>query len=281
MLIGYGIYAALTYIKIKPILIIFSISASVILAIIYSVRSLRKKIMYAEDRKEVITRRIRKVINDSKTLLSLGFGVIFAVIGITVIFGGYIVRPTFFAEKANNSQKWTIENNLEILALFFDEDRWEGATLTEKLNTCQILANICQSEWGTNELNVVTSNADELVNGYYNDGEHMIVIKIDYLMSAPGQDICNTVIHEAYHALEHRMIEAYIAAPDDMKELELYDNAAVYLQEFENYQEGEDDYSAYSSQLCERHARFWAEYMTYEIEYAVKDYCGNQYESNY
>lgn len=273
MLIGFGTYAALTYIKIKPILVITSISISIILAIVFSVRLIRKKIRYPEDRREVIHRRICRVINDSKFILSMGFGVIIAVIGISAIFGGFLIKPTVYAAQAVDSQEWTVNNNIEELALFFDEDEWRKASITTKLNTCQILANICQAKWGTNELNVVTSNADDMVDGYYNDREHLIVIKIDHLMEDPGRDVCNTVIHEAYHALEHRMVDAYLAAPDDMKELSLYKNAAIYMQEFANYQEG-DDYYAYSTQLCESQARFWADYETYEIERAVYEYYG-------
>lgn len=119
------------------------------------------------------------------------------------------------------------------------------------------------------------SLVDSRVAGYYDDSEHLILINVDYLMTASGHDVCNTVIHEAYHALEHRMVDAYLAAPDDMKNLEIYRDAAVYKREFDNYQEcSGEDFLAYSNQLCEKHASFWADLFTYDIQYAVNEHYG-------
>lgn len=273
LLFGFGLYAVMTYISIKPQFIIITISVSVIIAFAYSLWTIRKRTHNNEDTIISTVRHVRKAIAGSKQIVSIGVSVIIAGIGIPIIFGGYLIKPTVQAAKTIDSEEWTVSNKVEELSLFFDEDRWQKASLTTKLDACQILANICRVEWGiNNELNVFASNAPEFTFGYYNDHEHTILINIDYLLTAPGPEICDTVVHEAYHALEYRMVDAYLAAPDDMKGLEIYQDAAIYMQEFENYQDGDDDYYLYSNQLCEKHARVWAEYMTYEIKCAVNDY---------
>ena len=274
LVFGFGVYAAMTYISIKTLLIIISISAALIISAAYSAWTICNKTKSNGNIRKPLIRRIRIAISSSKQIMSLGFVVILAVIGASVLFGGFLIKPTVYAAKTVNSEEWTVSNKIEELSLFFDEDRWASATLTTKLDTCQVLANICQAEWGTNELNVFASNTSDILSGYYNDQEHIILMNIDYLMTASGQDVCETVVHEAYHALEHRMVDAYLAAPDEMKSLEIYQDAAIYMQEFENYQEGEDDYYAYANQLCEKHARLWADVVTYGIESAVNNYYG-------
>ena len=274
LLFGFGVYAAMTYISIKPHLIIISISASVIMAAAYSVWLNCKKTRDYDG--------IRRAISSSKQIVSAGFVIILAVIGFSVIFRGYLIKPTVYPAKTiESAEEWTISNRIETLSLFFDEERWEKLSLTTKLDTCQVLANICQAEWGTNELNVFASNTSDVLAGYYDDKEHMIQINVDYLMTASGSKVCNTVVHEAFHALEHRSVDAFLAAPDDMKGLEIYKNAVVYMQEFSDYHNCEDDYYLYADQLCEKHARLWADYMTREIECAVADYYGGQNGRNY
>lgn len=277
LLFGFGIYAAMTYVSIKPLLIIISISAALIISAAYSAWIICNKSKSTGDIRKPLGRRVRIAISSSKQIMSLGFLVIIAVIGVSVLFGGFLIKPTVYATKNVDSEEWTVSNKIEELSLFFDEERWASATLTTKLDTCQVLANICQAEWGTNELNVFASNTSDILYGYYNDQEHIILINIDYLMTASGHDVCETVVHEAYHALEYRMVDAYLAAPDEMKGLEIYQDAAIYMQEFENYQKGEDDYYAYANQLCEKHARLWADAVTYGIESTVNNYFGDQY----
>ncbi len=278
MMTGFGIYAALTYIKIKPLLIILSVVVSLVLAVLNYILTTRKRVTSSENHRKVIIQRTYNALSGSKAIMSLGFGVIIASIGIPLIIGGFIARPTVSPAKTVASQEWNISNNIEELSLFFDEEGWDKASLTTKLNTCQVLANVCQAELGINELNVVTANTSDIIAGYYNDQEHQIMINLDYLMSASGPDVCDTVIHEAYHAYEHRIVDAYLAAPEDMQGLALYQNAATYMKEFENYQDcnslDSDDYYAYASQLCELHARIYAEIITADIENAVKEYWG-------
>ena len=277
LLVGFGIYTAMTYIKIKPLFIILSISLSVVAVIVYALWIVCRKVPNIDNMDIFKSVRNYLAIKRIKSIVCTCMTIIIAVIGISVILGGFIVKPSVYASKATDSQEWTVNNKIEELVLFFDEERWEKAKITTKLNTCQVLANICQTKWGINELNVVSSNTSDIIAGYYDDKEHLILINVDYLMTATGPDVCNTVIHEAYHALEHRMVDAYLAAPEDMKNLELYQEAAVYKQEFDNYHNCNDaDFFAYSNQLCEKNARFWADYTTYKIRYAVKEYYEGQ-----
>ena len=276
MMIGFGTYTVLTYIKIRPLLVMILVATSVLLAVLNIVLSMSKRVPGSENRRKISIKCAKKAISRSKSIISLGAGVMIAVIGIPSICSGFIVKASVTPTLSTVSQEWTVQNHLEELSLFFDEEGWRESSLTTKLDTCQVLANICQAEWGTNELNVVASNTSGDIAGTYSDNEHLIIISVDHLMMDSGREVCNTVIHEAYHALEYRMVDAYLAAPDDMRGIELYDNAAVYMEEFENYQDCDsadsDDYYAYADQLCEKHARQWADYYTFHIENEIFDY---------
>lgn len=278
MMIGFGTYTVLTYVKIRPFLVLILVAISLWLAVLNLALIMSRKVSRSENQRKIIIQRAYNAISGSKTIVGLGAGVMIASLGIPMIFGGFLIKASVTPAMSTASQEWTVQNHIEELSLFFDEGKWREATLTTKLNTCQILANICQAEFGTNELNVVASNTSGDIVGSYSDKEHLILISVDHLMTDPGREVCNTVIHEAYHALEYRMVDAYLAAPDDMKGLALYDNAATYMEEFENYHDCDsadpDDYYAYASQLCEKHARLWADYYTFQIENEVFDYLG-------
>ncbi len=272
LIIGFGLYTVVTYISIRPPLIVITLIVTVLIMFAYSVRFILQGRNKWPNKSN---RRLFRAVRDVKTILSLGLGVIMLVLGITVLAGGYLFRPTISAAKAEDASEWTIDNKIMTLSLFFDDEQWDAASLEEKLDACQTLANIYQVRWGINELNVVASNTSENLLGGYKDGEHMIILGMDHLLYDPGPDVCNTVIHEAYHAFERRMVDVYNEVDDDLKDMYIFEDAAIYKQEFEHYISSDSkDHSAYYDQQCEKAARAYAQAEVYLLHQHVVENLG-------
>lgn len=87
--------------------------------------------------------------------------------------------------------------------------------------------------------------------GYYDDQTHTIAININFLQKGNSTDILETLTHEAFHAYEHRLVDLYTNAADELKDLRLLHRAKIYIEEFENYIDGSDDPIGYFFQAVE------------------------------
>jgi len=68
-----------------------------------------------------------------------------------------------------------------------------------------------------------------------------------------AREVLRTLYHEAYHAYEHRLVDQYNALRPEEQKLRLYARAAQYAAEFQNYQDGSEDFARY--QCMARSAR--------------------------
>ena len=180
-------------------------------------------------------------------------------IGKQVVVGDNIINSSIAATTNNQSNSLTSSNNSDTVRLLQEE---EGNYLTtqEKLDALQTVANIEAHYLGLpNELNVGAANLGEYTLACYNDRTHTISIDLNHLENGSVYDVLDSCCHEAYHSYQHRLVEAYKSADEQMKGLRIYKPAIKYGEEFSDYSDGDYDYCSYYYQDCEMDARDYAE----------------------
>ena len=272
LLAGFGLYTVFAYLPIKRRLILITFIVAAILTVLYLLLILCHKIKNRRKFKKIIARRIIRALSGARNIICIGLAMIMILIGINAVFGTSLLRPSVAPAKQSNVEEQTIANNMETL-LLLREDTWKTLSAEEKINVLQTVANIEQRYLGLpNELNVGASNLREGLAGYYSDSTHEIIVSMDCLLNDSSRELVDTICHEAYHSFQHRTIDAYDEASDEMKNLYLYYDATIYKEEFSNYIDGKEDLCSYYTQTVEHHSRLYASSATDEYFERINEY---------
>lgn len=157
-------------------------------------------------------------------IAGLIFSTVYLLSVLGIIYSGAVLTPKQSADTPITNYS-TIENNLNTINLL-QEDIWDILSLQERLNVLQTIANIEASYLGLpHELNVISAVMDEETLGYYNDQIHTVAFNIDFLRQGNSADILETLTHEAFHAYEHRLVDLYEHATNELKDPRLLRNA--------------------------------------------------------
>lgn len=273
---GFGIYTVFAYLSIRKDLIIVTLLIFAVLASVYAVFIMCRKIRNRKSLKRIMIRRIKLALVGGANIISVGLLTMMFLLGAGSLFGFSLVSPSVSPAKQSNVEEQTIANNIETLALL-EEESWKSLNVKEKLDVLQTVANVEQRYLGLpNELNVGTEQLREGLAGYYADRNHMIVVSLDCLLNDSSDELVNTIAHEAYHSLQYRMIDAYEEANEDMKPLIFYYDASVYKEEFTDYIDGNSDICGYYTQKVETDARSYAKSATYEYFERINEYLANE-----
>ena len=271
VIIGFGLYTVLAYLPLRKKLILIILLATTAFSLIYAVMALNYYKRQTRIQKETAIKKVFRIGHGIRLIICFGLTNIMFFIGINAVLGTALINPSVVSTRKSGNSGQTITNNIDTLILL-DEDRWAALSVDEKLDVLQTVANIEQRYLGLpHELNVGASNLKEGLEGYYTDQSHEIIINLDCLIHDSSYEMMTTIAHEAFHALQYRMIDAYDEAGDDLKGLRFYKNAAIYKKEFSDYKDGFNDFEMYYSQECEEDARIYS-------EEAVNDYFARIYE---
>lgn len=173
------------------------------------------------------------------------------------LFGNTIVQSDITPHTATEA-KVTIADNIDTVANL-REDVWKGLTLQERLDTLQVVANIECSYLGLpHGLTVGAEPMADHTIAFYRDDAQQIRINIECLENQPASEMLNAVCHEAYHAYQHRLCDAWMSVGNDYKNLMAFSKVPEYMDNFENYVEGKEDFDAYYALACEQTARQYA-----------------------
>lgn len=257
--IGYGTYTVMSYIQIRRMLIIICLSIAMALSTLCAVRIMCRKIRNKNRFGQILSNRIVKTIFVAHRLIGLSLMFIMAFSGANILFGSSIMKSKIAPTLQNRSHNQLLSDNLETISMLQD-NKWSGITVQERLNILQVVANIEQESLGIpNELNVGSANLNDGVLGYYSDRSHEIIIDMDSLLDNQSWEALDTVCHEAYHSYQHRIVEVLNDVDETRKRLKLLRKANSYMNEFENYINGDEDFCSYYHQDCETDARGYAE----------------------
>ena len=152
-------------------------------------------------------------------------------------------------------------------AFLFSEEKWDTISMEEKVSAMQVIANIESRYLGLpHELTLIVSQLPSGTVACYNDRTHHIEIDVEHLEDASPLEILDSICHEAYHAYQYRLCDAYDCLDNEYKTLIDFYDATLYKEEFANYINGEDDMFEYYHQQCEIKAREYAQISTEEYE---------------
>lgn len=258
---GLGIYTAMAYSDVHPA------AAPVLLAVAGAASLLCMLQIWGQPiqsgkpnrRARLFRRRLGRSAAAAHSLLSLALSAEMILILVPTLFGAAILSASAEPTMAVQDGEQTIAGNMQTL-LLLQTDRWEELSLQQRLDVLQTAANIEQSYLGLpNELNVASDDMETSTSGYYEDATHQIVVSLRDLKSAAPVDLLDTICHEACHSYQHRLAELYESVGEESRALRLFRNTQRYVDEFQDYQTGSEDFDAYYSQACETDARVYAE----------------------
>lgn len=97
-------------------------------------------------------------------------------------------------------------------------------------------------------------------------------VDVNDLMTESSWEILDCVLHEAYHAYQHCLVDALKDVDENNLNLLDLRRAVTYAEEFDDYTDGEEDFYAYYVQSCERDARAYAEEAVDEYQEKIYAY---------
>lgn len=272
LVVPFGLYTVLTYIKTVGNWMLIVLAFAGVLAIIYAVFLMTRKIKNDRNRDKVIKHRLHLCYVASQSFVAIALLVVMVTIGVQGVFGDNILNSSISATADNQNAHQTISNNIDTI-LLLQEEEWVNLTTQEKLDTLQTVANIEAHYLGLpHELNVGAANLGEYTLACYNDRTHTISIDLNHLENDSVYDVLDSCCHEAYHGYQHRLVDAHNAADEESKGLRIYRSAVQYGQEFNDYVSGNYDFCSYYYQDCEIDARDYAEEAVYDYYNRMFEY---------
>ena len=256
-MIYYSIFAK----RIQFLIIAAFVCTLVCLAIIWC-RPIRKR------KRRVIRSRLKKSFIGTSNIFAISMGIF---IILSLPFSMKITGGTSESNKQNSresvseevemvyGEEYSFHANAETL-IQLQPEVWSQLGVKEKKEVAECVAH-CEARylgiW--TPLNVeVTDFTDKNTLGCYVDQNYTIYISEDHLKNSDAQDVLNTILHEAYHAYSHRMVDLYESSDGKMKNLLSFKETQKYVEEFENYTDGSENVTEYAVQQCEVDARRYA-----------------------
>lgn len=201
---------------------------------------------------------VRHGLLGARTLAALGI----FIAGLPLLINGLLGNPLMKAYEmpAQHSKvKVTVTDHLDILS-GLQEEVWETLDTQQRLEVLQVAANVEASYLGLpHELPVGVGTMGQNTVGYYDDMTQTMFVNIDWLETAPAWEMLDTVCHEAYHAYQFSLCDAWKSLDPYYRELMAFNNVPTYLDNFANYINGEENYDDYYNLACEQTARQYAE----------------------
>lgn len=270
----YGIYTVVAYWKTLQSRIVIVLISAIMLSLIVSIRVMTRKIKRRKNLKYIIVQRFCGCIVVMGNIFTVAFVVIMVPLLLQRVFGVTLFRSGVEAEMGYENESQTISSNIDTVLMLQDE-KWSSLSLDDKLDVLQCVANIEAHYLGLpNELDVGASNLPEYTLACYSDVYHTININLEHLENDLAEEVLNSCCHEVYHSYQHRLVDAYNEAPKEVQQLQIYKNAAIYIEEFGNYEDGDENFCAYYSQQCEEDARSYAEDAVIYYYSKIDEYLG-------
>lgn len=270
----FELYTLYTYRSCLSQQILISLIAAVILSVAYIFIISTAKISSHRPRALIISKRIKHCLLGMRTITSCCLLLIVASVAAGTLFGVSLTKSSVSPAKEDDDSVWTIANNIDLVCRF-SETKWYTLSSEEKTTAMQVIANIeCRYLGLPHELTLITASLPGNTLASYDDRTHTIKIDIDHFEESPPEEIIDSICHEAYHAYQYRLCDAYDSMDDQYRSLIDFYDVAFYKQEFKNYSSGEDDFYAYYIQRCEMKARSYAKSAVEEYEYNINKHLG-------
>ena len=84
--------------------------------------------------------------------------------------------------------------------------------------------------------------------GYYNPKSSTIYIDMEHLLQSGSEECLQSILHECFHVSQYQYTEIYKSLSEVDRNSYFFRDAAIYVEEFDNYANGTDNFIRYYSQ---------------------------------
>ena len=271
--VSWGVYSCITYMHMYTGLIIRILLIMVVVSLILSMRVLCREIKRQDKRRKIIKRRIEKVASLCKRNAAFASVVIIVPVIISVLFHGSLLNSKVEVTKVYGEEH-SLKANIDMISNI-EPSRWEKLGIDERLDVCQKIINCEARYYGlSREIKVGVADLEETTLAYYNDNAHQVIIDVQHLEESYSYYVLQTLLHECCHAYQYEQVEVYKKLDEKDRNLRMYHKVKIYMEEFADYEDGEDDYGSYYTQLSEMDARYAGETESLDYIQAINEYLG-------
>lgn len=269
-LLPYGIYAFVTYSQYLGVTFKWILVVASVVSLMYILMIFARKIKNKSKKKKIMSRRIKRGYMGVRNIAACASAVMIASVFIKTNFVGGLVAPSVKAEPVFGDEYSLAANIDEVLKL--QPEIWNSLSVEEKLDVCAVVVDMECRYLGLNEhLSIYASKLDANTLGYYSDASKTIQINIDHL-DDDSLSVTNTLCHEVFHAAQHEYKNIWDNLDPAEKGLYFFMDVAEFSDEFDNYIDGNDNYSGYRSQAVEESARRYGITSSQQIFERIDEY---------
>lgn len=252
IILPWGVFVVLAYMDIfkQKMLVIGILAAGV--SIFMTVLVLGRKIKRKDKKRLIIRNRVRNVFNLWRSNLAFASLFLLVPMGASMFFNGTILNSKVKVAKVYGDEH-CLDANIDVICNI-DPERWEKQDIQQKLNVCQKIVN-CEARYLgiSHEIAVGTADLSGDTLAYYDDSQHQIVIDLKHLNSSDSYEVLDSLLHECNHVYQFEQVALYQKLDEKSRNLLMFYEASVYLDEFADYKDGSEGL-AYYSQLAEKNA---------------------------
>lgn len=274
LLLSYGTYTVMTYWNTINSKILLTLGIAFCVAVSLNLLVMTRRIPKTKRRKRILKRRVHKCLINTLNIMSIAMAIIMLPMIVGSVFGGSLLKTHTEAKAGVSVENQTLSGNMDMV-LKLQEDEWERLTTKDKLEVMQTIANIEVHYLGIpNEINIGIANLRENTLACYSDSIHTVYISLEHIEEDSAHEVLNSCCHEVYHCYQHRLVDAFNDSGEELRGLRIFKGVADYIDEFESYTDGYQDFCAYYSQQCEQDARWYAENAVEDYYSRIEAYLG-------
>lgn len=210
VIIGLGMYIITAYWRFYKnwftiIIIILSFTTFIVSVCVWLPKYKGQHIFNIENRctkKRVFKSRFLRMSNLTSLIITVCMLILSGPIIYNKLFYGGIKASTinndYVVDRGDNSRH--LDEYKDELEILIYEDLWKDASVNERLNVAQILADCEVNKLGMSKIKVIISEmpTDDYLSGYDEASKTMYINK-EFLLSSSSSDLYTIILHEAYH----------------------------------------------------------------------------------
>lgn len=248
-----------------PTIYTVALSVAAVLSAVYFSLVVFKKVRNRKFRGKIIFKRVGFALLGMRTIIFVILFAVTAPVCSRICLGYGLVSADAGSAITETDEGESDPNRYGETLLMLHEDTWKTLSVKEKMNVLEEIKEEQRECFGISyELYLCAEPLEEGTLGTYNHIEHKITIDAEHLKSSDSRYVLRTLLHESMHAYQHRCAELYGEIDEEYKNMPLFNDAAKYKQNLDNYVSSDDDSLGYYAQLVEVNARDYAELMTEE-----------------
>lgn len=299
---GLGLYTLLTLGTYKAVLVTWIIGICLLFTLIGAITILKKKIKNKEFLKQIIRRRMYRIVMLSKRNVALLCAVSLIMIPVSVHFiSEQEILNTFYQISGYETQsssseygvievygdKYRLSENIDTIKLIRNDDTFQALSYEEKCEVVEALL-YCEARYlGLCKVNLEFKELKDSLLGQYDHQTKTIIINSKPLKDGtmPGgtnEEVLGTVVHECRHCYQELLSNLYANASPEQRNLYAFtsEGVAAWIENYKDYDTVTDEnniveYLNYRNQALEQDARRWEKIELVDYFYYIDELIGN------